>query len=538
MNKKQKIIVSVTGIFLVLLIVFSITYAYYLSNIIGNTKEKSISLETADLEITYDNESAMISVAALESGTVAGTKTFTVTNNGNGPVDNYVVYLEKVVNTLTRPQDLVYTIDCKEYDTTAFETDPTTATSTSCNSISEETQFPTETDSLITSNIGIGKTQQYTLTITYLEPYEDQTADQGRIISGRINIVAREDEMDTNATLLNTIMKDTRITKNEGTPNFSVVETNEVGMYSAEDDYGTSWYFRGPQTYNYVSFAGLKWRVVRINGDGSIRIVSNSPVTTSYYNNPTNDNAYIGYMYGLTGVTTSQNRCLMLVDDVVTDMISNYGTQTLCEDAGGKWTTTAYEATHANVQNSTIKKAVDKFYENFLINYSEYIADTVFCNDKSSKTETAFSNTNYYEYNAYIRTNQNTPTLKCAENDQRDYSRLTMEEYTTIYDIKMNGDLKYPIALLTVDERIMAGLIYGAYTRPAGPYTADGWSMSPRAFDSNMAIITISGSSHPIWGNSSNNQLGPVSPVINLKNNVVVASGTGTVDDPYIIKTD
>ena len=49
MNRKQKIIVSTTGIFLVLLILVGLTYAYFLTRINGNTNDKSISVTTANL---------------------------------------------------------------------------------------------------------------------------------------------------------------------------------------------------------------------------------------------------------------------------------------------------------------------------------------------------------------------------------------------------------------------------------------------------------------------------------------------------------
>ena len=191
MNRKRNIIISVTGIFIVLLLLFGFTYAYYLTNIVGNTNPKSISLETVDLEITYDNESALLSLNALEPGETAGTKTFTVTNTGNGDVIDYVIYMEKVVNTLTRPQDFVYSISCVEYNTSDYESNPSTATSTGTCGTKGQTQFPTEASSIYTNNINVGKTQKYAITFTYLEPNEDQSADMGKIISGKINIAAR-----------------------------------------------------------------------------------------------------------------------------------------------------------------------------------------------------------------------------------------------------------------------------------------------------------------------------------------------------------
>ena len=95
------------------------------------------------------------------------------------------------------------------------------------------------------------------------------------------------------------------------TPNFSLTsaENGTNGIYAAEDDLGTSYYFRGNVTNNYVNFAGKAWRIIRINGDGTIRMIYDSLptegrrdstllVNSSDFTAPMNDNAYVGYMYG------------------------------------------------------------------------------------------------------------------------------------------------------------------------------------------------------------------------------------------------
>ena len=53
------------------------------------------------------------------------------------------------------------------------------------------------------------------------------------------------------------------------------LETNksDKGLYQGTDDYGTAYYYRGNVKNNNVYFAGYYWRIVRINGDGSIRLM-------------------------------------------------------------------------------------------------------------------------------------------------------------------------------------------------------------------------------------------------------------------------
>ena len=97
MNRRQKIIVSITGIILVSLILIGLTYAYFLTRIDGNDATKSISVTTANLSLVYaDNSSELItSTEPIIPGEFKSSKTFTVTNNGNAKIDRYSVILEK-----------------------------------------------------------------------------------------------------------------------------------------------------------------------------------------------------------------------------------------------------------------------------------------------------------------------------------------------------------------------------------------------------------------------------------------------------------
>ncbi len=89
-----------------------------------------------------------------------------------------------------------------------------------------------------------------------------------------------------------------------------------------EDDYGTSYYYRGSVANNYVLFGGYYWRIIRLNGDGSVRLLYagetsdaegnnlNMKLTdsslgytnqkTSSFNSKENNPGYVGYMYGST----------------------------------------------------------------------------------------------------------------------------------------------------------------------------------------------------------------------------------------------
>ena len=66
---------------------------------------------------------------------------------------------------------------------------------------------------------------------------------------------------------------------------------DDSGIYSLEDNDGPSYYFRGNVYDNYVSFAGFYWRVVRINGDGSLRLLYDG--TSAHLNDEESDDRII-----------------------------------------------------------------------------------------------------------------------------------------------------------------------------------------------------------------------------------------------------
>ena len=178
MNRKQKIIVSTTGIFLVLLILVGLTYAYFLTRINGNTNEKSISVTTANLRLVYsDGTDGVIGGTNIEPSDTVYTKTFTVKSEGNKNIE-YGVYLINVINQLTRKEDVKYTLEC------------TTDGTITCNGVNETT-FPSGISQLITNTIEPGKTHTYTFKFTYKDTGTDQSIDMGKELSAKIQIFGK-----------------------------------------------------------------------------------------------------------------------------------------------------------------------------------------------------------------------------------------------------------------------------------------------------------------------------------------------------------
>ncbi len=248
------------------------------------------------------------------------------------------------------------------------------------------------------------------------------------------------------------------------------------GLFKAEDDYGTSYYYRGAVENNYIVFANMCWRIVRVVGDGSIKLTlynynpnavanpcdtsqdgdSNSfarysgTTFTTAFNTPSNDAKYVGYMYG---------------------------------GASGFASTSRAQAT-TNETNSTIKTNLDTWYTTKLSSYASKIADTIYCNDRQLRSEvgggaagTGFgsSGTLYAGYHR-LQTNK-TPNFKCG---------LKNDSFTVTETTKGNGALTNPVGLLTADEIAYAGGVSDNFNVDNYLHrntSSDGWwSASPYYF--------------------------------------------------------
>ena len=299
--------------------------------------------------------------------------------------------------------------------------------------------------------------------------------------------------------------------------------TTEALLASTEDDYGTSYYFRGAVKNNYVQFANKCWRIVRVNGDGSIKLVlhndntssssspcaaSNNSTTAAFarysgstyntvFNSSYNDNAYVGFMYGTAGSSD-------------------------------------YASTHANINKSTILTNLETWYTNNLTSYTDKLADTIWCNDKSTVSGGLGYGTNATDYGAYNRLDSTKqPTLKCPnDNNGGKLSKFTVDDTTN-----GNGNLTYKIGLLTADEIAFAGSI--AYTYNRSTYLQENatdtywWSLSPRYFDGGHARVWYVRSG--FLGSNYVSTYSGLRPAISLVSSTSI-TGNGTSDNPYVVK--
>ena len=298
----------------------------------------------------------------------------------------------------------------------------------------------------------------------------------------------------------------------DGTVIVTEAESQYGYLCKAKDAYGDSYYYRGNVTNNYVKFANFYWRIIRINGDGTVRVIydgtsahvnsegsADRQIGTTAFNSNYNDNAYVGYMYGKTGTST-------------------------------------YADTHANINNSTIKTYLDTWYENNIkgTTNEQYIVDNIFCNDRSfasnnSGTGAGTSTTYYRGYDFANNANNNKMMLTCPQKN---------DAFTVNDTSKGNGALTYGVGLVTIDEVVMAG---GWRSNNSNYYVYSGQkylTMSPSYFNGYAFERNVNSNGmvdvgrHSAGGSNYAGDSGGVRPVLNLSSDVL-KNGNGTASDPY-----
>ena len=279
---------------------------------------------------------------------------------------------------------------------------------------------------------------------------------------------------------------------------------------SQYDDFGEVYYFAGNPTDNWFQFGTnssgqpLYWRIVRINGDGSIRLIYNGTTTSSTdestmintsqaFNSSYNNNMYVGYMYQSDQV-------------------------------------------HGLTTNSSIKTIIDEWYlDNLADEADDLEGNAGFCGDRTtySGTGTGYTTTYYAAYNRLV--NSKNPSFKCTDKDN--------DLYTTPGSSEGNGALKVtpgdndstptPIGLITADEVAFAGGVYGSNNTSYYLYNnAAYWTMSPYWYYGGYARVFIVTSIGNLNLNSDVSYTWGVRPVINLRADVEL-TGSGTTDDPF-----
>ena len=561
MQKKQLTLVIVS----LLVVVLSVSLAYFTAQIIG--KGKDVSVSSADLKIIFTDSDGSISGTNIEPGKWNVTKTFTIENKSNETY-KYNIVIQDLINTFVTTGYLQYKITSTNggYNMTEFKDVPKSETAT-------------DTILAYSASIDVGVTQTYTVEFIYKNDESiDQSDDMGKTLSGKLFITEGTINIYTGyekGTLGYQIMGDnitrsTRSNNNNGTNDFATpLTTTTTGtLFTATESIagGTPkevYYYAGNTTNNWVKFGkyqkdliryrgyysttdtssyveystmdectsassanenctehkyantgdDIYWRIIRTNSDGSIRLlyVGTSPDTTegnigtSAFNSSDNSPKYVGYKYG---------------EDTSPDTIRK------------------------NTTDSTIKMFIDSWYQNNLTNYTKYLSTSaVYCNDRSLGTGQTYSASSEFNFAPDYRIDFDTKGAKANPS----YNCTDIRDAFSVDNT--SAKLTYPVSLMTADEIAFAGGV--SRTTMNTPYawfssnsagsqvSTYWWSLSPddlSEFWGPMASVWY-------WTSISdaylfNGRVGltyVVRPVLSLKSCTLYSTGDGSATNPYTI---
>ena len=591
MEKRYVLIIS---FILVIIMILGVSYALLQKNIVSDIGK--VIYKIGDLEVKLDEASSkdisLTNVLPTEDDDGLNTEPYSFLIVNNAVTDlKYTIYLEDDTEAKNKCGT-----DCElvPYNFIRYNL-------SNDNSSLKTENLQSSSTELYTGTISSKSTDKFNLRV-WLSIDADNTA-MNKYYFGKLKVVINQGDDYCIRNGFNTLSDCMLVMNNhessierakqnitsKGTPDFSKTATTDEGLFMVEDDDGASYYYRGAVKNNYVSFAGFTWRIIRRNGDGSVRMIYSGKKTSdtgeataigkSQFNSKYWDPTYVGYMYN-ENFTLHENNETMNYYWILDSAKYNFGTGYTFDETTKKFSLTGtikqltwkdnhdeivsgklysclntscnvvykitgylndttmtvqpisyssdnYIGTIINSTSSTIKKFMDTWYKNNLIGYSLYIADETFCNDRNIMNGSGYLITPISTYGSSNRLlERKEPSLKCIQNSDR---------------LKLSNNsakLDYPLSLLTIDEVALAGGVYNTANNNYYLYNGQNtWTMSPSDFYSSAHIWSIDFHGNLDSGYFVANSFG-VRPVINLKSDVKISSGDGTPIAPYKISTD
>lgn len=294
------------------------------------------------------------------------------------------------------------------------------------------------------------------------------------------------------------VLADNTVTS--GTPDFSNTNTSTGYMYQGTDNLGVTHYFRGNVKNNYVLFNGFYWRIVRVNGNNSVRLIyqgttadGNGTTGSGYYEdevknavNKKRDHAYVRYYYKTS-----------------------------------------------SLEFSTIRQSIDSWYNTNLSSVTNYMdSDVGFCNDYSTTSGTYgdTTTTSSVTFSGKGRLSSHSPSIKC---DDKYYETPTTSDRGT-------KSLPYPVGTISMDEVMQAG---GSNSNNTNYYLhtdTSYFTMTPYEFEYKKVGVLYYYYPRMLYVNKSGKIVEDdvytkygYRPVINIASHIYWTRGNGTASAPY-----
>ena len=599
---KRQIAFALVAVCLVGLIGIGISYSYYLANIsTSNTENKNSDISSATItKVVMDMQGKVSSDGAYP---------------GHKVVKEVIVRGIGEENSLPANASIQITPDLGDFkDDVTWKLYKSEEVITCSSTVHEDgEQYYEETNCTIPDSASLeleggsesayknivvnpNTETKYYLVVEYAnKENEDQSDQMGKSFNIDIGIGEKQLEgLDKIIASVDTTGKCPTI-NDDGTVNVTSVEATDGYLCSAEDAYGTSYYYRGNVTNNYVKFADKYWRIIRINGDGTVRVIydgteahangessTDRQIGTSMFNSNYDDNMYVGYMYGEKngpvedtsqyGTTswtntssyyvakeytfnessksfTLKDPVAILTTDLTTDYIGYY--------TANSWSIPSsydriYRITAITAGDTNATIGYERIYYG---TSSKEVAQT---NKNSSTIKTYLDN--WYKTNILGTGNEQylTDNIFCNDRSIRSgdgYGENSTDYhwdsfYSSAYNSNLkctqqndaftvsdtmygNGALTYPIGLISTDEVVLAG---GWNVANSSYYLYSGswyWAFSPYNFYGYGASVRDVDSG----GNARdyyyvNNSNGGVRPVLNLSPEAL-QNGDGSISNPF-----
>ena len=577
MQRKQLTLVIVS----LLVVVLSVSLAYFTAQIIG--KGKNLDVSSTNLQIVFTDSDGAITGNDIEPGW-STTKTFTVENKSKETY-KYNIVIKDLVNTFVTEGYLQYKITSTNngYSMTDYVSVPKSATAT---------------DTILAKNVSIAvnATQTYTIEFRYVNDEDvDQGDDMGKVLKGTLFITEG-----SAPTLAEKLLEDnpTISERTDFTTPFTTNTTNT--LYKAKEDNTDVYYFAGIDGYKaHCEVEGITGDLYKFtdgyNSDlsGTETIDEDTCKTKSLcnltdiemvlfdvtqaqcqelaennmggydesmysedltnrtwvsgLNKPINNWVKFGGFYWRIIRTNADGSIKLLYTGASPDTTEAYigksafnTTRNSPKYVGYMYGNDDSSLLNArtNTNNSTIKTAIDNWYASNMTSYTKYLSTTaVYCNDRTEQTAGTYNTgSTKFNYAPYARVwSTHSPTYDCTEASDAFSGSNT------------SAKLTYPIALMTVDEISYAGGVYGL-DAPMWYYTNSSlesstgsinWRLlSPSGWGSSYAFVFyVGGSSLPgyLYGTYVSNAIA-VRPAVSLKSCVKTSGGDGSASNPYTIE--
>ena len=488
-NKKKQIIITLMAIISLIVITVGVTYAFFNYAKEGTTDN---TIKTGSITFLYTE------VSGVGKG-ISLTEAYPVADSiGKVQVGEGKVFDFKVTSNISMNSNIGYQVTARKKTGSTLDDSAVKVYLTEVNGTEQELLLSKYSELSQTDRVNKSK---YTEKVLYEDTVSANTSNYEKNFRLRMWVSDDTDFSDGSIndktfTLTVNVYADGKVVNAPATKTLSqlILDSNQVitkaptlttssnnttdasGLYKSTDTNTgkPTYYFRGNVTNNYVKFAGQTWRIVRVNEDGTIKLIMNNAINNNKsYNFQINSYDY-KYMY---------------------------------------------------YTNGKAKSILNDWYDSNLSKYDTHIiTGNYYCEQAKVKANSSYTmgNENTVVYSSYI------PNFKCST-DNNGYGLIENKIGLISYDELAMAGIYY--GQVNLDNYLSSDSTWTSSPSGIGDLNGSSyptiWIMT--GTDSGMAKISLIPGS--IYYTSF-----ALRPVINLKSNTQISDGDGTKENPFVVE--